>query len=202
MDNSIGSWLTGLENGDSRTVNALWREYFPRLVGLARTQMVGLPKRIVDEEDVALSAFKSFCMAAQQGRFPDLRDRDDLWRLLLRMTVRKAVDQRRYHERQRRGGGKVRGESVFLQPGNETAGIAEVVGDAPSPELATHLAEELEVRLAQLDPDLRELAVAKMEGYTNSEIADQLSVALSTVERRLRLIRKRWEQSLAAPDDG
>lgn len=200
MDHSIGDWLTGLEEGDSQAVNALWRDYFPRLVGLARTQLDGLPKRVADEEDVALSAFKSFCKAAQQGRFPDVRDRDDLWRLLLRMTVRKAVDQRRYHQRQRRGGGKVRGESVFMQAEDESAGIGDVVGDAPSPELAAQLAEELEVRLLQLEPDLRELAVAKMEGYTNPEIARQLSVALSTVERRLRLIRKRWEQQSPAAE--
>jgi len=198
MDHTTGNWLTALEDGDAAAVDALWREYFPRLVALARTKLADEPKRVADEEDVALSALKSFCNAAQQGRFPDLHDRDDLWRLLLRITVRKVTDQRRYNGRQRRGGGQVRGESGLMRVGEKSVGINDVVADAPSPEIAAQLADELEMRLSQLDPGLRQIAVAKMEGYTNPEIAELLDIALRTVERRLMLIRKKWEQQSIA----
>ena len=51
-----------------------------------------MPRVAADEEDVALSAFDSFCRGAQRGRFPQLDDRDNLWRLLVVITSRKAVD--------------------------------------------------------------------------------------------------------------
>ena len=58
---------------------------------------------MADEEDVALSVLDSFCRAAQDGRFPDLADREGLWRLLLHKTVHKAIDLARHEKRLRRG---------------------------------------------------------------------------------------------------
>jgi hypothetical protein len=55
-------------------------------------KLLGAPRGMADEEDVALSAFDSFCRGAEQGRFPQLSDRDDLWRLLFVITERKAID--------------------------------------------------------------------------------------------------------------
>ena len=52
------------------------------------------------------------------------------------------------------------------------------------------LAEEFNLLLAQLASDeLRAVAVWKLEGHTNAEIASRLGCAEVTVERRLRLIR-------------
>src|SRR5262249_15198784 len=59
----------------------LWEGYFQKMVGLARQKLQGLPRRAADEEDVALSAFNSFCLGAGAGRFPQLSDRDSLWPL-------------------------------------------------------------------------------------------------------------------------
>ena len=89
---SVTHWIHAIKKGESAAANALWEHYFDKLVRLARRKLDGMPRRIADEEDVALSAFDSFCRAAKKGRFPDLADRDGLWRLLIQMTVRKAVD--------------------------------------------------------------------------------------------------------------
>ena len=59
---------------------------------------------MADEEDAALDAFNSFLAGVVRGRFPQLNDRDDLWRLLVVLTVRKAIGQRRDLTRQKRGG--------------------------------------------------------------------------------------------------
>ncbi len=75
---AITVWLQRLQEGDEVAAQRLWEEYFRRLVGLARKRLVGLPRRAADEEDVALSAFDSFCRGAEQGRFPRLDDRDEL----------------------------------------------------------------------------------------------------------------------------
>lgn len=195
---SISQWILGTKEGGSRAVHALWGRYFEQLVRLARRRLGELPRRAADEEDLALSAFASFCHAAEEGRFPDLADRDDLWRLLITITAQKAIDQARHDGRAKRGGGQVRGESAlaFGDPANTSHGLAEVVGDSPTPEFASIMAEECSRLLDRLDDDLQQIALAKMEDYTNQEIADRLECSVSTVERSLRLIRKIWQRQI------
>jgi DNA-directed RNA polymerase specialized sigma24 family protein len=195
-DGSVTHWFDEVRRGDSLAAQKLWERYFPELVRLAREKLRGVPCRVADEEDVALSAMDSFFHAAQEGRFPDLADRHDLWRLLLRMTARKVVDLRRHETRQRRGGGRVRNEPAAVGAGSASGplGLAQVLGDAPTPAFAAIMAEECQRLLGRLtDPDLRALAVAKMEGYTNQEIAQRSGCSVRTVERRLHLIRKMWQ---------
>jgi DNA-directed RNA polymerase specialized sigma24 family protein len=188
---SVTNWLVQLKAGDPASAQPLWERYFQRMVALARKKLQGARRREADEEDVALSAFDSFCRGVVQGRFPQLTDRDDLWRLLVVITARKSLDLLEKQGRQKRGGGQVRGESALLdpvEPGN--GGIEKVVGGEPTPEFAAELAEECQRLLDQLsDDELRQIAVWKMEGYTNPEIAERLDCSLAKVERRLRLIR-------------
>jgi DNA-directed RNA polymerase specialized sigma24 family protein len=194
-DGSISLWLPRLKAGDGVAVQKLWEGYFQRLVALARAKLRGAPRRAEDEEDAALSAFDSFCRGAEAGRFPQLYNRDDLWRLLVMITARKAYDLAERAGRRKRGGGQVRGDSALLDAaaGDAHRGWEEVAGDEPSPEFAAQAVEEYRRLLGQLDDDgLRSIAVWKMEGLTNREIADRLGCAVPTVERRLRLIRKTW----------
>ena len=197
-EKSVTQWILGAKRGDSQAVRRLWQCYFERLVRLARRELAENRRRAADEEDVALSAFASFCSAAKAGRFPDLEDRHDLWRLLLTLTVRKAVDQCRHEGRAKRGGGRVRGESAINEsgPSGSSDGLAKIVGDEPTPEFAAMVAEECARLLDGLNDNLRPIAVAKMEDYTNQEIAEKLGCSLTTVERGLRLIRKIWKQEM------
>lgn len=115
------------------------------------------------------------------------------------IAARKVANQLRDQTRQKRGGGAVRGESVFeaIQYGQNSPGIQEVLGTEPTPALAAEVAEQCEQLLERLDDDqLREIARLKLEGYTNKEIAKQLSVQTRTVERKLGLIRKLWKTTL------
>jgi DNA-directed RNA polymerase specialized sigma24 family protein len=151
---------------------------------------------MADEEDIALSALNGFCRAAQQGRFPDLADRDDLWRLLLQMTSHKAISLARHERRQRRGGGQVKSldEENLV---SEKRIVAATIGNEPTPEFAAMMADECRALLERLnDPQLRNLAIAKLEGYSNEQIAQRLDCSLRTVERRLRLIRKEWTHDI------
>jgi DNA-directed RNA polymerase specialized sigma24 family protein len=192
-DGSISLWLPRLKDGDEAAIREIWRAYFTRLVALARAKLRGASRRVADEEDAALSAFDSFCRGAALGRFPQLNNRDDLWRLLVMITARKAADLAQNEARLKRGGGQVRGDSVFVSPGTlEKQGWEEIAGNEPSPEFAAQTAEECSRLLALLSAELRPIAVWKMEGLTNPEIAERLGCALPTVERRLRLIRRTW----------
>ncbi len=189
----ITHWVRQLQAGEPEAAQRLWERYFRRLVGLARRKLQGTPRRAADEEDVALSAFDSFCRGAAAGRFPRLDDRDDLWQLLVTITARKAFDLAQHARRARRDWRKERHEAGPAAADGIDA-LTELIGREPGPEFAAQVAEECQRLLDGLGgEELRSIAVWKMEGHTNEEIAEKLGCALVTVERRLRLIRKLWE---------
>jgi DNA-directed RNA polymerase specialized sigma24 family protein len=189
---SVTRWIGRLQANDTSALQYLWERYFSRLVGLARAKLRGAPRRAADEEDVVVSAFDSFWRGTRAGRFPRLDDRDNLWRLLATLTSRKAFEQVRDERAQKRGGGAVRGESGLDDP-DGPGSLEEVIGREPTPELTAEVADECERLLGLLDePELRSVAVWKMEGDSNETIAGRLGCALSTVERKLRRIRTLW----------
>jgi DNA-directed RNA polymerase specialized sigma24 family protein len=155
---------------------------------------------VADEEDVALSAFDSLCRGVEQGRFPQLHDRHNLWALLVLITARKSSDLVQHEGRKKRGGGVVRGESALRSPGDSLSlpvGLDQLGDRAPTPEFAAQMAEECELLLGKLGNDLRLVALWKLEGYTNAEIASKLGCVEGTVERKLRVIRTIWGKECA-----
>ena len=116
----ITVWLNQITSQPDEAMGQLWEVYYSRLVRHARQKLGALPRRAVDEEDVALSALHSFCEGVRRNQFPDLKDREGLWKLLLTMTARKASSQVRSQLAQKRGGGQVRGDSVFAKVGDST----------------------------------------------------------------------------------
>ena len=194
-DGSVTHWLGALKGGDAAAAQRLWERYFDRLVRLARAKLGAMPRGAADEEDVALSAFHSFCQGAARGRFPRLDDRDNLWRLLVTITARKALDQVRRQARQKRGGGRVLVGSAQAGGEDDTdgAGLDQVVGQEPTPQFAAMVADECRRLLAALDDEtLRQIALLRMEGYSDEEIAARVDCSLRTVSRKLALIRKAW----------
>ncbi len=192
-DDSVTQWIHRLKAGDRAGVQRLWERFFGRLIGLARKKLHSAPRRVADEEDVALSAFDSFCRGAEQGRFPQLQDRDNLWPLLVVITARKAHDLIEHQLRKKRGGGQVTGESGLDGPADGARALEQLLGQEPTPEFAAEVADEC-ARLLRLLPDdeMRAVAVWKMEGYSNEEIAARLDCVPRTVERKLRAIRSHW----------
>ena len=65
---------------------------------------------------------------------------------------------------------------------------------------ATQEAERLERRkvlyseYGEIRVQLRTIALLKLEGHTNDEIAARIGRSVPTVERRLRLIRQTWKE--------
>src|SRR5262245_48987610 len=172
-EQSVTQWLERLQGGDQAAAQHLWERYFHRLVGLARAKLQGAPRRAADEEDVALSAFDSFCRGAERGCFPQLADRDNLWRLLVTLTVRKAARLVRDEQCQKRGGGAVLGEAALAvgMADDTPSGLEALIGREPTPEFAACVADECQRLLGLLgDDELRSIALGKMEGYTNAEI--------------------------------
>ncbi|MCA8997382.1 MAG: hypothetical protein KDA80_10350 [Planctomycetaceae bacterium] len=194
-DQTITVWLHQLREGDNAAAQRLWEQYYQRMVSLARKKLEGARRGIADEEDVALSAFKSFCLKAQQGQFPQLMDRESLWPLLVAITVNKSVDHIRRENRQKRGG---TGNADEPRPLVEPEPISQILHAEPTPEFAAEFAELFERLMLKLDeaddPDLRVIAVRKMLGDSTAEIAADLDCTRRTVERKIVLIQRLWEK--------
>jgi RNA polymerase sigma factor (sigma-70 family) len=194
-ENSVTIWIDGIKAGDGADIQRLWDRYFERLVRLAGARLPSHCRRAFDEEDVALSAFQSFCDRAGRGQFPQLSDRDDLWRLLATITVRKALDTMRHQTRQKRGGGHVLGESALVARDGDRDGVAEVLSREPTPEEVARFTDDYNRFLDRLkEPALRAVALRRLEGQTTQEIARALNVSTKTIDRKLQLIRAIWSQ--------
>ena len=190
---SVTRWLDSLKAGDADAAQKLWQRYFEALVRLARNRLRGASKSVADEEDAVLSAFDSFCRGVARNRYPRLDDRDDLWRLLVVITERKALDQARREQRKRRGGGKIRGMSELADDDVAGRGDAGLASPEPTPEFAALVADECRDLFRRLrDDSLRAVARLRMEGYTNQEVSERLGCSLRTVARKFELIRWTW----------
>lgn len=193
IEESVTLWISDLKAGRPEAAQKLWEAYFQRMVDLARNKLEGAPRAAADEEDVALSAFRSFCFRAQQGQFTRLTDRGNLWPLLMAITANKSVDLIRRQNRRKRGGTGAAGSDEKRMQENP---LSELISRDPDPDFAVQLADELQHLLGRLDAsgdaDLRKIALQKMEGRTNSEIAEQSGCARRTVERKLTLIGQLW----------
>jgi DNA-directed RNA polymerase specialized sigma24 family protein len=192
---SVSHWIEQLQDGGGdAAARQLWERYFDRLVRLARVRLRDLPRGPADEEDIALSAFESFCEGAAARQFPQLDGRNDLWRLLVTITARKANAQVKREYRQKRGRGRVLDEAALAEGVSDVIGLAGVIGNEPTPEFAAQVADELRHLLGRLrDAPLRTIALLRMDGYRNEEIAQKLDCSLRSVERKLDLIRKVWQ---------
>lgn len=180
---SVTIWISRLK--DSRREEAaemLWNRYLDSLLRLARHKLGGTPRGAVDEEDVALDAFEALLRGVREDRFSQLNDRNDLWQILIMLTDRRAIGQQRIEAAEKRGGRLGRRELH-----------EELQAPEATPELAAQLAEEFQRRLDQLpDPVERDIAIQRLQGYNNREIAERLGIGLRTVERKLNLIRRTW----------
>jgi DNA-directed RNA polymerase specialized sigma24 family protein len=195
--NSVTCWLDGVKAGEGRDIQRLWERYFEKLVRLAGSRLPVHTRRAYDEEDVALSAFQSFCEGIGQGQFPQLADRDDLWRVLATITTRKVIGSLRHHTRRKRGGGQVLGESALTDGGTDgEEGMARFLSREPTPEAAAEFADACDRLFQRLqDPILKSVALRKLEGWSSDEIAAELRTTRRTVDRKLQLIRALWEET-------
>lgn len=179
-DNPITAWIEKLKAGDERAAQEVWDQYFETLVRQADRRLGSLPRGEADEEDVAISALKSFFKYVKDGKYKNLDDRSDLRKLLSKITGRKAIALWRRHMAQKRDGGNILGESAI--------DLKELEGAVP---LA------IQESIDQLnDPTLQKIVADRFEGHTNVEIAKRLGMAERTVRRKLDRIRTIWKAEI------
>jgi len=188
MPDSVTQWIVDLRSGNDEAAQKLWGRYFHRLVALARRRSRGVG--LYDEEDVALSVFDAFCRMSQDDPGQNPAGRDELWRLLAVITVRK-VQQRLKGERAQKRGGRLQRTDV--------TSLDQLTGSAPPPDYSVMMAEECQRLVLGLgDAGLESIVGWKLDGYTNEEIAAKMQCSRWSVQRRLRLIQSIWQHQLAS----
>ena len=195
---SVSAWVKNLQDESKvdRAQYELLGRYYKRLSRIARAKLDGLPRRVADEEDAVVGAFHCFFEGVQEGRFPDLDDRSDLWNVLTTIAVRKVCRQIERETAAKRGGGQVRGESVFADQSG--LGLENVARERSDDELRLEFEDTWRNYIDGLPSDeLRRIIELRLVGFTNMEIANKLQIPLRTVQRRIQTTRSLWDERFA-----
>jgi hypothetical protein len=173
---------------------AIWTRYFSDLLHLARRNLSPGLRQREDEDDLLQSVYKSFCLRQRDGQF-DLEDRADLWSLLVKITRNKARNVAVRHGRKRRDYRRESHPTEKADTGGSDYEPLDVAGPGAAPYDQMIFGEALQ-QIAALDESLQKLALWKLAGFTNEEIASEkmMHCALRTVERKLNRIREIWEK--------
>lgn len=191
---SVTYWLRELRGGNENAAFSLWSRYFFKVAQFARGRICGLFLRAADEEDVAASVIQSVFEGIAEGRFPQLVDRDELWKLLIAITKQKSADLIRRESRQKRGNGTVRDEQSLVINDALHSRLSDVLSNHSAPDALVAMQEELDRLLALLDNEMHSrTAVMRIQGYSNSEIAKVLNRTERTVQRWVDIVRRTWE---------
>jgi DNA-directed RNA polymerase specialized sigma24 family protein len=193
LTGSVTHLFSLARQGDAAAFAPLWQHFFPRLVSLARKRFSGRPAVSDDAEDAAQAALISFWSQLQSGELLQDLCREGLWNLLATITARKVGKQKRHDAAARRGAGRVQGEADL--PGDRP--LAELLSVLPTQELDLQAAELMEA----LPPELQELAMLRLLGHSTEEIAEQFDCTRRKVQRKLELVRLRWESLTAVGRD-
>ena len=205
-EESVTHWIDDLRGGNPEAAEKIVNRYLEQIVRLVRRRLPSNIRRAADEEDVALSALQSVVDGIQEGQFDQLGCRDELWKLLVAISQRKAANHILRETAQKRGGGKVRGESALdARPKNDdAAGLERVPQPGPTPDEEVELREYadriIEFLEGLADQTLRDIAVWKSLDRTDAWIAEQLNCSTKTVERKRRLIREKVLDWAEAPE--
>lgn len=189
--NEISSLLHQIRDGGSESaIEKIWNNYHQKLLSVSKRKLTNLHSRVADEEDVALAAFGSFVRRLKRGDFAPSINRDEARKILITIAVRKALNLVRDSNR------KCRRPENRLIEGMHTQD-RDITDRAATPDAEVMVADSVQHLLNSLDSDeLREIAISKMAGYTNREIAEALNRSIATIERRLQLIRLRWQKEI------
>lgn len=200
-DEPVTAWIDSLRRGEPSAARQIWEHFVRRLCEAVRHKIRPKTRRVYDEEDAALSALNSLCAGVAAGRFPDLSDRESLWRLMLVIASRKVTHRHRYDQQQRRDVRRNLEESVFaLSTGSAGQEMDQFSSREPSPELQAEFIETAEELFQGLpESRLRDIAQLKFEGYGDTEIALRLGCSRQAVQRSTERIRRHWLKSPSLP---
>lgn len=190
---SVSRAIDGCRNGDrDASAEVLWHRFGTEMTRIARQRLRKDLQRLYDPEDIVNSAFAQVIIKLYQGELESVRDRNDLWRLLLAVLRRKNTNAENFFNRIKRRGNAVSSDSTFARMGGMEVFPASQE-DGPSPEELAGINMEFAGLLEALaDRDDQTVALMRVAGYSVEEIAERLECSVRTIARRLAEIRRVW----------
>lgn len=196
---SVSKWLHGARSGDPIATEKIVTRYINRLAEFADAALRRGERLTEDGEDFALSVLQWASTELSAGRLPDLHNRDDLWLFLVeaaqRRIVRKQSKQRslnQEHPTEMTMTDTLKQYDAELQDlwerGNPGAYFREVI----------HCWEDIINILP--DQTSKDIAVLKLQGFSNREISQKLKLVSRTVDRKVIAIVEKWKAYIEADD--
>lgn len=181
------SLIPRVRAGDQAAAEKVFDRYAQQLARLAEQHLSRRIAQRVEGEDVVQSVFRTFFQRAERGEF-QIRSSDQLWKLLVTITVRKARMQARRHSAEKR--------NVELESDDPAALIA-AIDREPGPDEAKILDDEIDRVLSGMPSSQQELyrrvLELKLAGHSNREIAAQLELVSRNVDRMLNRLESRFD---------
>jgi RNA polymerase sigma-70 factor (ECF subfamily) len=175
--------------GDHQAAGELFRLHAGRLIGLARSRLSAKLAVRIDAEDVVQSAYRSFFARAREGGF-ELHQGEDLWALLVAITLNKVHEQIR---RNNAGKRTIAVEQSLEGDANSTTHPSQLQASDPSPLEAVAIVDQVEEVMRRLDPLRRRMLELRLQGYTLEEIAAETSLSRRTIRRFLTRVKEDLE---------
>ena len=178
---SVSRLIENAKEGDDPSLELLFKRFQSRLISWAYRELNPEKCREFDADDIAIEAFHSFCMGLIDGKFPELEDRHGLQTLLATIAIRKAINRIEQANAQKRGAGRIGGESVFDQ-------FDSIAGTELTPEEQAILDDEIDYCISKLPLGLQDIARRLFIGYSNSEIAKELNCSTRSIQLKKKQI--------------
>lgn len=164
--------------------------YADKLVGYARGRMSSKLRQKIDPEEVVQSALKSFFRRPIESS-SQMHDWDELWGLLVVITLRKCLDYIEMFGRHRRAINR----EVSLDAANaDASGVFELIDRQPTPAEAAVFTETIQRLMDGLDEQQQQMLDLRIQGHTVPEIARLANCSPRTVDRLLAQLRDELRQ--------
>ena len=172
-----------LRDGSNTAAREVFDLYVQRLLGLAKRRIGARMNSRVDPEDVVQSVFRTFFSRMKNDQF-QISAEDDLFKLLVRITVHKTLRQIAHHKAAKRDPSQ---ETAQGSDANEM--LMQAMDAEPTPETVVTFMDQLEHFLKQLPDQDRQILELRLQGFSTEEIAEKLGSYDRKIRRVLERIR-------------
>lgn len=179
--------LAAYRAGDEDAASVLFERYYVRLIELIRRQMGWQLVDLDSSADVAQSALQSFFAQLQESQV-QVNSGDDLWPLLVTITLNKVRNRVKFWGRQKRDPSRQLRLTEGLDP----------LEHGPSPEDTAVIKELIERLLGRFSerPRRHRIVQLLLEGFSVSEIASEVGTTERTIYNTRVAAAKILEQLL------
>lgn len=191
---SVSNWILGARQGDPVAIEEIVSRYLARVANCAQSMLAADEQRIRDGQDIATDVLMKMASELSSGQHQQLRDRNDLWVLLISI-VNEQVVQNRNDWQQRNGVPQELTLTDYLSHCDQDLELLLSKGNKYGSLQA--ILDRMDDLIALVkDQQSKEVALLKLQGYSNRDIGARLGLVAKTVDRKVSKIISRWKQYL------